>query len=93
MTIGFNWQPIDTLPFGERVAIFYEHGEKGNGQLDYAWIYPRDENNPDGPWYAWTWGGANSGDDYELDEKPVMWAEVESVVGYACGIYAKLGGS
>jgi hypothetical protein len=80
-----DWQPISTMPFGERVMLFFADGEKGNGEIDTNWVF-RDERNPDGPWSYWTWGGPNSGSDFERDEKPILWADPEPVVGDAIRI-------
>jgi hypothetical protein len=78
-----DWRPIETLPFGERVMLFFEHGEKGNGEIDFSWVYPTDESNPAGPWHYWSWGGPNSGSDFERAEKPVLWADPEPIVASA----------
>jgi hypothetical protein len=82
-----DWKPIDTMPFGHRVMLFFEHGEKGNGEIDTNWVYPEDESSDAaaraGRWGYWTWGGANSGSDFERDEKPVLWADPEPLVGSA----------
>jgi hypothetical protein len=67
-----DWQPIETVPDGERVLLFLEGGEKGNGEIAVGMMI----REPDGsvPTYYWTWGGPNSGSD--IDEKPVRWAKL-----------------
>jgi hypothetical protein len=78
-----DWRPIETMPFGERVMLYFEEGEKGNGEIDVNWVYPDDDAGPDGSWHYWTWGGPNSGSDFERDEKPVLWADPEPLVSSA----------
>lgn len=78
-----DWKPISSMPFGERVMLFFAGGEKGNGEIDTNWVYPVEDDNSDGEWYYWTWGGPNSGSDFHRDEKPVLWADPEPVVAAA----------
>lgn len=78
-----DWQPIETLPFGRRVMLFFAEGEKGNGEIDTNWVYLAAEQDPRGRWVYWTWGGPNSGSDFTRDEKPVLWADPDPVVAAA----------
>lgn len=88
-----DWQPIATMPFGERVMLFFAGGEKGNGEIDTNWVYPEDDTDEDarrnGPWSYWTWGGPNSGSDFERDEKPALWADPEPLVAEAYKILSR----
>jgi hypothetical protein len=87
MKAAIDWNPISTMPFGQRVTLYFEHGEKGNGEIDTNWVYPEDESSDQaaraGRWSYWTWGGPNAGSDFERDEKPVLWADPEPLVGSA----------
>jgi hypothetical protein len=64
-----DWQTIDTAPEGERLLLYLEHGEKGNGEIAVGMIF-RNEGWPLDCY--WTWGGPNSGND--VDEAPTHWA-------------------
>lgn len=72
-----DWRLIETLPDGECVFLFYESGEKGNGEIEIAMVFT-DGNRDHRNWSWWTWGGPNSGSDYERKEKPLMWAPIEA---------------
>lgn len=64
-----EWQPIDTVPDGERVELFLEHGEKGNGEIAVGMVFRNDDGSiPD---HYWTWGGPNSG--LDVNERPTHW--------------------
>lgn len=68
----FDWHPIDTVPDGERVELFLERGEKGNGEVAIGMMLR--EPNGGIPSHYWTWGGPNSGSD--IDEKPTHWRRI-----------------
>lgn len=76
-TPSFDWQPIETVPDGERVFLFFAKGEKGNGEIHITWLYTNDSDDVK-DWAFWTWGGPNAGIDYEIDEKPTLWAPIEA---------------
>lgn len=69
----FVWHPIETLPEGEHVALFFPDGERGGGGVEMATVF-----TDDGRWSYWTHGGPNSGLDWEPhnDERPTMWMKV-----------------
>jgi fermentation-respiration switch protein FrsA (DUF1100 family) len=64
------WRTIDTAPEGERILLYLEEGEKGNGEIAVGMIY-RDEGSRAVDCY-WTWGGPNAGAD--VNEAPTHWA-------------------
>jgi hypothetical protein len=88
--VPIDWQPIATMPFGKRVLLFFERGEKGNGEIDTNWVYNGD--SPEEPWIYWTWGGPNSGSDFTRDERPVLWAPVDPLVEEARRAARAMGG-
>lgn len=69
--VKIDWQPMDTVPEGERVFLFLPEGEKGNGELAIGMVFRNYSGLID---CYWTWGGPNSGSD--IDEAPVFWAEL-----------------
>lgn len=64
-----GWQPIDTLPEGEHVLLWFPVGEREVGGMECATVYISE----DGEWGFWTHGGPNSGSDWWCDEKPTFW--------------------
>lgn len=64
-----DWRPIETVPQGEHVLLYWPEGERGNGGMECATVYHGD------PMSFWTHGGPNSGLDWEPrnDEKPTHW--------------------
>lgn len=69
-----DWRPIDTLPEGESVLLWFPHGEKGIGGMECAMVFFGDTQSPTGMSF-WTHGGPNSGSDWEPrdGEKPTHW--------------------
>ena len=47
------------------------------GEIEVAMIFT-DSSDDVAQWSFWSWGGPNSGSDYCRDEKPAMWAPIES---------------
>ena len=73
-----DWQPIETLPEGEHVALYFLHGEKGAGGIECATVFfEPDGFSPTGMAF-WTHGGPNSGSDWEPrdGERPTFWARL-----------------
>lgn len=68
MKIEWNFD-MQSVPRGERVFLFLERGEKGNGELAVGMVCS-DQGEPIDCY--WTWGGPNSGSD--IDEVPKAWA-------------------
>lgn len=69
-----KWQPIDTVPEGEHVLLYWPHGERGGwGGLECATVF-KSESETTGFSY-WTHGSANGGSDWEPrdDERPTYW--------------------
>jgi hypothetical protein len=69
-----EWHPIDTVPEGEPVLLFWPHGERGGwGGIETAVVF-KDQNSPTGLNY-WTHGSANGGSDWEPrnNERPTHW--------------------
>jgi hypothetical protein len=66
-----GWFPIDSLPEGEHVQLYWPHGEKGVGGIECATVFRQWGE----PWHYWTHGGPNSGLDFDPrdDEKPTHW--------------------
>lgn len=75
--MGLDWQPIETLPEAEHVALWFPEGEKGRGGIECATCYKDDYNSPTGLSF-WTHGGPNAGSDWEPrnSEKPTFWARL-----------------
>lgn len=75
-----NWQPIETLPEGVHVLLWFPKGERGIGGMETATVY----REPDGPsrcGYAfWTHGGPNAGSEWDTDEAPTLWMHIEPPV-------------
>lgn len=69
---SYNWRPIEDVPDGERVELFLEKGEKGNGEIAVGMVIREDwhQGPPQINGY-WTWGGPNSGSD--INERPTHW--------------------
>lgn len=64
-----GWQPIETLPEGEHVLLYWRQGERGAGGMECATVFRND--NPDNllpPMFFWTHGGPNSGSDWDPKE-------------------------
>ena len=66
-----TWQPIETLPEGEHVLLWFPHGERGIGGIEAATVYRDLDGNFDD--VGWTHGGANSGGDWQFCEMPTHW--------------------
>ncbi len=66
-----EWQPIETLPEGEHVLLWFPHGERGIGGIEAATVFRHEEGA--GPMYGWTHGGPNAGTDWEFCEPPTRW--------------------
>ena len=66
-----GWQSIETMPEGEHVLLYWQHGERGIGGMECATVY----RGSDGRLSYWTHGGPNSGLDWEArdDEAPTHW--------------------
>lgn len=77
-----DWQPIETLPEGEHVALYWPEGEKGAGGIECATVFFNDYASPTGMSF-WTHGGPNSGLDWEPrdSEKPTHWARLNAPDG------------
>lgn len=73
---GIDWQPMFKVPLGERVFLFLERGEKGNGELAVG-IVSSSTYQVDGKEFhevhVWSWGGANAGG-ITTSEVPAAWA-------------------
>jgi hypothetical protein len=65
-----DWQPIETVPEGEHVLLYWAYGERGNGGMEAATVYWEDGRSKLG---YWTHGGPNSGIDWGSDELPTHW--------------------
>lgn len=68
-----GWQPIETVPEGEHVLLWFPKGEKGNGGMECARLYRESDGGlPPG---GWTHGGPNSGSDWDwgYDDMPTHW--------------------
>jgi hypothetical protein len=67
-----DWQPIETLPEGEHVLLYWTKGERGGGGIECATVF-RGLIGYD--WSYWTHGGPNSGSDWETRdyEIPTHW--------------------
>ena len=71
-----DWQPIETMPEGQHILLFWPDGEKGVGGIECATVYKNDDVPLGGiGWSYWTHGGPNSGLDWEPrnDERPTHW--------------------
>ena len=66
-----TWFPIESLPEGRHVLLYFEEGEKGNGGIECGTVYFNDRDL----WTYMTHGGANAGDFWEPrnNEKPTHW--------------------
>lgn len=67
-----EWQPIETVPEGEHVLLWFPKGERGNGGIECATIFKGDTIHPSGMSF-WTHGGPNSGSDWDPEEAPTHW--------------------
>ena len=67
-----KWRPIDTVPEGEQVLVWFERGQRGVGAMECAVVFKGDANAPGG-YSLWTHGGPNSGSDWQLDSAPTHW--------------------
>lgn len=68
-----NWQPIETLPEGVHVLLWFPEGERGIGGMEAATVY-REPGGPSRCGYAfWTHGGPNAGSDWDTDLAPTHW--------------------
>jgi len=65
-----DWQPIETVPWGQHVLLYFPNGERGIGGIETATLY---EDDPDPLLCGWTHGGANAGSDWGLCERPTHW--------------------
>ncbi|HXT81363.1 MAG TPA: hypothetical protein VN702_17490 [Acetobacteraceae bacterium] len=66
-----KWQPIETIPEGVHVLLYFPVGERGSGGIEAATVL----RAGDGFSY-WTHGGPNSGMDWypHDNEMPSHWA-------------------
>lgn len=73
-----QWQPIATYQQGEYVEFWFERGERGNGMSEMARAFKAEHWPATDPaaWSFWTYGGPNSGYDFERDEVPTHWRPV-----------------
>jgi len=72
---GMNeWHPIETVPDGQHVLLWFPRGECGIGGMECATVYRHDEQSSTG-FSFWTHGGPNAGDDWEPrnSEAPTHW--------------------
>jgi len=67
-----EWQPIETLPMGEHVLLWFPKGERGVGGMECATVFVEDDGFGK-IWYFWTEGGPNSGSDWSAPEAPTRW--------------------
>lgn len=77
-----EWRPIDTLPEGIHVLLWFPHGEKGNGGMEAATCFWNEDHARRDPMSIpqnrfrlsfWTHGGPNAGSDWEPKEMPTHW--------------------
>lgn len=71
-----EWQPIETVPEGEHVLLYWPEGEKGLGGMECATVFFEPDGWNGGSRYAyWTHGGPNSGIDWNArdNEEPTHW--------------------
>jgi hypothetical protein len=66
-----GWRPIDTVPDGEHVLLWFPDGERGIGGIEAATVFHKDDGSLDH--HGWTHGGPNSGSDWEFCEQPTRW--------------------
>jgi len=66
------WLPIETVPEGVHVLLWFPVGERGVGAMECATVYRNDEHAPGG-YNLWTHGGPNAGSDWQLDDAPTHW--------------------
>lgn len=64
-----DWQPIETVPEGEHVLLYFPTGERGHGGIEAATVVPSCGDLKTG----WTHGGPNSGLDWAFCEEPTHW--------------------
>lgn len=78
--MAWDWRPIETVPEGEHVALYWLKGERGGGGVECATIV---KIGSTGEWSYWTHGGPNAGDDWEprCSERPTHWAPIEYPAG------------
>jgi hypothetical protein len=67
---GHGWSPIETIPKGEHVLLYFPYGEKGRGGVEAGTVFPEDDGSIH---CIWTHGGPNSGSDWEPVEAPTHW--------------------
>jgi hypothetical protein len=67
-----GWRPIETVPEGEHVLLWFPHGECGNGGIEAGTVF-REPPSGKLDTGAWTHGGPNAGTDWEFCEPPTMW--------------------
>lgn len=70
-----NWEPIETVPEGEHVLLWFPQGERGNGGMETATVIRHD----DGGLSFWSHGGPNSGMDFEPSvegDLPTHWMKL-----------------
>lgn len=77
MTKERIWQPIDTVPEGVHVLLWFPKGEHGIGGIESATVFRNDPHTPHG-FSFWTHGGPNSGSDWDTDEAPTYWMPLPS---------------
>jgi hypothetical protein len=71
-----SWEPIETMPEGEHVLLWWPEGERGVGGMECATVYK--DHNPNGEWSYWTHGGPNAGLDWAPrdNERPTHWRAI-----------------
>jgi hypothetical protein len=68
-----DWQPIETVPEGVHVLLYWQKGEKGIGGMECATVYREPAVINTIGMAFWTHGGPNAGSDWDSDELPTHW--------------------
>lgn len=71
-----GWFPIESLPEGQHVELYWPDGERGVGGIECATVFRN--GLPFGGYSYWTHGGPNSGSDWEPanGEFPTHWRPI-----------------
>ena len=69
-----EWQPIDTVPEGVHVLLYWLKGERSIGGMEAATVYRSTQPLSD-PLTFYTHGGPNAGSDWEPADRemPTHW--------------------
>ena len=68
------WQPIETVPEGVHVLLWFPIGERGVGGMECGTVYLKDDlQAPRCGVEIWTHGGPNAGSDWYTSEAPTHW--------------------